>query len=319
MQEKINFIISEDDAGQRLDKFLTIKLDGFSRSEIQRFSVFVDGNTAKFSKILKVGDKVSVEIPDRHTDVAAENISSDFDLDILYEDDDLIVINKPRGIVMYPSAGNKLGTLVQNVLSHTRLSDLGGKTRPGVVHRLDKDTSGIVVLAKSDTAYRGLVKTFSEHDLTRKYLAFVWGVPSWESADITGNIARSSRNRQKMTMVKTGGKPARTEVSVVDAWVKAGVSLFRCNLFTGRTHQIRVHLSVHGFPLLCDPIYGRGASRLGSVKNKFLLDFIKTHGGQMLHAEVLDFKHPVTGKSMHFKVRMPEDMQELKFILDEIG
>lgn len=319
MQEKINFIISEDDAGQRLDKFLTIKLDGFSRSEIQRFSVFVDGNTAKFSKILKVGDKVSVEIPDRHTDVAAENISSDFDLDILYEDDDLIVINKPRGIVMYPSAGNKLGTLVQNVLSHTRLSDLGGKTRPGVVHRLDKDTSGIVVLAKSDTAYRGLVKTFSEHDLTRKYLAFVWGVPSWESADITGNIARSSRNRQKMTMVKTGGKPARTEVSVVDAWVKAGVSLFRCNLFTGRTHQIRVHLSVHGFPLLCDPIYGRGGSRLGSVKNKFLLDFIKTHDGQMLHAEVLDFKHPVTGKSMHFKVRMPEDMQELKFILDEIG
>ncbi len=319
MQEKINFIISEDDAGQRLDKFLTIKLDGFSRSEIQRFSVFVDGNTAKFSKILKVGDKVSVEIPDRHTDVAAENISSDFDLDILYEDDDLIVINKPRGIVMYPSAGNKLGTLVQNVLSHTRLSDLGGKTRPGVVHRLDKDTSGIVVLAKSDTAYRGLVKTFSEHDLTRKYLAFVWGVPSWESADITGNIARSSRNRQKMTMVKTGGKPARTEVSVVDAWVKAGVSLFRCNLFTGRTHQIRVHLSVHGFPLLCDPIYGRGASRLGSVKNKFLLDFIKMHDGQMLHAEVLDFKHPVTGKSMHFKVRMPEDMQELKFILDEIG
>ncbi len=319
MQEKINFIISEDDAGQRLDKFLTIKLDGFSRSEIQRFSVFVDGNTAKFSKILKVGDKVSVEIPDRHTDVAAENISSDFDLDILYEDDDLIVINKPRGIVMYPSAGNKLGTLVQNVLSHTRLSDLGGKTRPGVVHRLDKDTSGIVVLAKSDTAYRGLVKTFSEHDLTRKYLAFVWGVPSWESADITGNIARSSRNRQKMTMVKTGGKPARTEVSVVDAWVKAGVSLFRCNLFTGRTHQIRVHLSVHGFPLLCDPIYGRGASRLGSVKNKFLLDFIKMHDGQMLHAEVLDFKHPVTGKSMHFKVRMPEDMQELKFILDKIG
>ena len=319
MQEKINFIISEDDAGQRLDKFLTIKLDGFSRSGIQRFSVFVDGNTAKFSKILKVGDKVSVEIPDRHTDVAAENISSDFDLDILYEDDDLIVINKPRGIVMYPSAGNKLGTLVQNVLSHTRLSDLGGKTRPGVVHRLDKDTSGIVVLAKSDTAYRGLVKTFSEHDLTRKYLAFVWGVPSWESADITGNIARSSRNRQKMTMVKTGGKPARTEVSVVDAWVKAGVSLFRCNLFTGRTHQIRVHLSVHGFPLLCDPIYGRGASRLGSVKNKFLLDFIKMHDGQMLHAEVLDFKHPVTGKSMHFKVRMPEDMQELKFILDKIG
>ena len=123
-----------------------------------------------------------------------------------YKDDDIIVINKPRGVVMYPSAGNKTGTLVQNILSHTHLSALGGETRPGVVHRLDKDTSGVMVFAKSDAAYRGLVKMFSAHDLTRKYIAFVWGVPNWEVADITGNIARSSRNRQKMTMVKSGGR-----------------------------------------------------------------------------------------------------------------
>ena len=319
MEKKIQFVVPEEESGNRLDKFLVSKMGDFSRSEIQKFGVLLNGNDVKFSQRLRPGDCIDVFVPERETDVAAENISSDFDLDILYEDDDIIVINKPRGVVMYPSAGNKTGTLVQNILAYTHLSALGGAVRPGVVHRLDKDTSGVMVFAKSDAAFRGLVKTFSEHDLTRKYLAFVWGVPNWESADITGNIARSSRNRQKMTMVKSGGKPAHTEVVVSDAWTRAGVSLFRCNLLTGRTHQIRVHLSSHGFPVLCDPIYGRGASRLGSVKNEELLEFLKTHDGQMLHAEILDFKHPVTGQEMHFKARMPDDMQELKSILDDIG
>lgn len=319
MEKKIQFVVPEEESGNRLDKFLVSKMGDFSRSEIQKFGVLLNGNDVKFSQRLRPGDCIDVFVPERETDVAAENISSDFDLDVLYEDDDIIVVNKPRGVVMYPSAGNKTGTLVQNILSYTHLSALGGAVRPGVVHRLDKDTSGVMVFAKSDAAFRGLVKTFSEHDLTRKYLAFVWGVPNWESADITGNIARSSRNRQKMTMVKSGGKPAHTEVVVSDVWTRSGVSLFRCNLLTGRTHQIRVHLSAHGFPVLCDPIYGRGASRLGSVKNEELLDFLKTHDGQMLHAEILDLKHPVTGQEMHFKARMPDDMQELKSILDEIG
>ena len=186
---------------------------------------------------------------------------------------------------MYPSAGNLTGTLVQNILSHTHLSALGGETRPGVVHRLDKDTSGVMVFAKSDAAFRGLVKIFSAHELTRKYLAFVWGVPNWDGADITGNIARSSRNRQKMTMVKTGGKPAHTIVNVADAWPRAGVSLFRCTLMTGRTHQIRVHLSAHGFPVLCDPIYGRGAARLQAVAA--VQGDIGAHAG----AAVLDAQH----------------------------
>ena len=217
---------------------------------------------------------------------------------------------------MYPSAGNKTGTLVQNILSHTHLSPLGGETRPGVVHRLDKDTSGVMVFAKSDAAYRGLVKIFSGHDLTRKYLAFVWGVPNWDGADITGNIARSSRNRQKMTMVKTGGKPAHTVVNVASVWSRAGISLFRCTLMTGRTHQIRVHLSAHGFPVVCDPIYGRGSNRIGSVQDMDLRDFIKSHSGQMLHAEILDFVHPITGQPMHFKAHMPDDMMELRAILD---
>ena len=275
------------------------------------------GAPVKLSEKTKLGDEFVVQIPEKQTDVAYDNVSNDFDLDILFEDDDIIVIDKPRGVVMYPSAGNKTGTLVQNLLAYTHLSTLGGQTRPGVVHRLDKDTSGVMVFAKSDAAYRGLIKMFSTHDLTRKYIAFVWGVPTWGGAEITGNIARSSRNRQKMSMVKTGGKPAHTIVNVMDVWTKYGISLFRCTLMTGRTHQIRVHLSSHGFPVICDPLYGREKSHVGSVKNRELLEFLKTHNGQMLHAEILDFVHPITGEKMHFKSRMPTDMMELKEILDE--
>ena len=319
MTQTRTFIVSDTDELTRLDKYLSAQMPEFSRSEIQRFSVArTGGASVKFSEKIRVGDCFVVEIPESQTDIATENISSDFDLDILFEDDDIIVINKPRGVVMYPSAGNKTGTLVQNILAHTHLSALGGDTRPGVVHRLDKDTSGVMVFAKSDAAFRGLVKIFSEHDLTRKYVAFTWNIPNWEVADITGNIARSSRNRQKMTMVKSGGKPSHTEVAVINAWPRANVSQIRCSLFTGRTHQIRVHLSAHGFPVLCDPIYGRGSARLGSVRDTDLLEFLREHNGQMLHAEVLEFVHPVTGAHMRFKSRLPEDMSELKYILESM-
>ena len=317
MSEIRNFIVDSENTGIRLDKFLANYMPEFSRSEIQKFNIKrADVKTLKLSDKTKENEEFIVEIPDKKTDIAYDNISNDFDLDILFEDDDIIVLDKPRGVVMYPSAGNKTGTLVQNLLSYTHLSTLGGLTRPGVVHRLDKDTSGVMVFAKSDAAYRGLVKMFSAHDLTRKYIAFVWGVPTWGGAEITGNIARSSRNRQKMSLVKTGGKPAHTIVNVMDAWTRPGISLFRCTLMTGRTHQIRVHLSSHGFPVLCDPLYGREKSHLGSVKDPALLEFLRTHNGQMLHAEVLEFKHPVTGEQMHFKSRMPIDMMELKEILD---
>lgn len=312
-----NFLVDEQNVGMRIDKFLSLQMPDYSRSEIQKFKINrQDGKALKLSDKTKIGDEFIVEIVERHTNIASDNISNDFELDILYEDDDIIVIDKPRGVVMYPSAGNKTGTLVQNILSYTKLSALGGDTRPGVVHRLDKDTSGVMVFAKSDAAYRGLVKIFSAHDLTRKYIAFVWGVPTWGGADITGNIARSSRNRQKMSMVKTGGKPAHTIVNVMDAWTRPGISMFRCTLMTGRTHQIRVHLSSHGFPVLCDPLYGREKSHIGSVKDPALLEFLRNHTGQMLHAEILEFKHPVTGEEMHFKSRLPIEMMELKDILD---
>lgn len=313
------FSVTDTDANLRLDKFLSNQMPEFSRSEIQRMEITLNNAPTKLGARLRVGDVVSVVIPEKTSDIAADNISHDFDLDILFEDDDIIVINKPRGVVMYPSAGNKTGTLVQNILAHTHLSSLGGVTRPGVVHRLDKDTSGVMVFAKSDAAFRGLVKIFSSHDLTRKYIAFVWGVPNWDGADITGNLARSSRNRQKMSLVKSGGKPAHTIVNVSTVWPRAGVSEFRCTLMTGRTHQIRVHLSAHGFPVLCDPLYGRTSNRLATVRDADLLEFLKNHDGQMLHAEILDFTHPVTGENLHFKAKLPADMYELKSILDEIG
>lgn len=314
------FTIESSDTGQRLDKFLSLKIPEFSRSEITKFNVFKlvnDTNIpAKFSEKLKAGDIFQVEIPIKYEKEQSLITSNDFDLDIFYEDEDIIVINKPRGVVMYPAAGNSTGTLVQNILSHTKLSTLGSQTRPGVVHRLDKDTSGVVVLAKSDNAFRNLVKVFAEHSLTRKYIAFVWGVSNWENATITGNIARSTKNRQKMTMVKVGGKPAQTEIEVVNVWAREKISEFRCTLLTGRTHQIRVHLSAHGFPVLCDPVYGRGNARLGGIRNPELLEFLRNKNGQMLHAEVLEFAHPVTGVKMKFKSKLPDDMQELKDILN---
>lgn len=321
MFEKKVFTVDAENAGQRLDKFLATQITEFSRNEIQKFEVFkLTGSNktpGKFSEKIKEGDEFEVAVPT--VESTADSMpapSTDFELQIVYEDDDIIAVNKPRGVVMYPAAGNETGTLVQNILAHTHLSALGGTTRPGVVHRLDKDTSGVVILAKSDAAFRELVKTFAEHDLTRKYIAFVWGVPNWETADISGNIARSTRNRQKMTMVKAGGKEAQTEVAVVNVWPREKISELRCTLLTGRTHQIRVHLSSHGFPVLCDPVYGRGSTRLGSVRDLELLDFLKGRHGQMLHAELLELKHPVTGADLRFKTRLPEDMQELKDILN---
>lgn len=310
------FTVLEPEIGMRIDKFLSSRLPEFSRNEIQRFPIKLNGAVVKLATRVRLGDVLSVETLTPVATVATENISTDFDLDILFEDDDIIVVNKPRGIVMYPSAGNKTGTLVQNILAHTHLSVLGGETRPGVVHRLDKDTSGVMVFAKSDAAYRALVKMFMVHDLTRRYIAFAWGVPTWTAATITGNIARSSRNRQKMSMVKTGGKPAETKVVILDAWPRVGVTEFQCELMTGRTHQIRVHLSAHGFPLLCDPIYGHGTSRLGAIKKPELLEFIREHHGQMLHAAHLGFVHPTNGKKLNFHAPLPDDMLELKGILD---
>lgn len=318
MSNTRTFIAKESDVSLRLDKFLVYNMPEFSRSEIQKFIVkkIPDTGEIKFSDKIRLSDEVTVVIPEKEqTQLLTINKKTKFDLDILFEDDDIIVVNKPRGVAMYPGAGRETDTLVQRILSHTNLSMQGGPMRPGVVHRLDKDTSGIVIFAKSDAAHKSLTKTFAWHNLTRKYVAFVWGIPNWLEADISGNIGRSSKNRQKMTILKVGGKPAETKAEVIDAWSNVGIAKLRCTLLTGRTHQIRVHLSAHGFPVVCDPLYGRGTTRLGSVKNPELLEFIKTHHGQMLHAEVLELKHPITGEMIKFKTKLPDDMKELQEIL----
>jgi len=310
--DKKIFTATEQDAGLRVDKFIASKLPEYSRSEIQKFL-----RTAKLSDKVKSGEEYEIVIPEKNVSHALRLTSHDkMSLDILFEDEHIIAIGKPRGIAMYPGAGRETGTLVQGVLAHTNLSSIGAEgRRPGVVHRIDKDTSGVVVFAKTDAAHRALVRTFAEHNLVRKYIAFVWGIPNWESADIEGNIGRGARNRQKMSMLKIGGKPARTTVDVMNVWPRDNVSELRCTLETGRTHQIRVHLSAHGFPVLCDPLYGRGQTRLGNVKNPELLEFLRSRSGQMLHAEILGLNHPITGTPLKFRAKLPADMKELKAVL----
>ncbi|MDR2268563.1 MAG: RluA family pseudouridine synthase [Rickettsiales bacterium] len=309
------FAISENDAGIRVDKFLAGQIPNFSRGEIQKMQKNFDN-----SRKLKTGDVVEIEIPELTTDrepSAEKNDKLPADsskLSIIFEDDDIIAIDKPRGMVMYPAAGNKTGTLTQELQKYCVLSKLGGDIRPGVVHRIDKNTSGVVVLAKTDIAFRALVKTFSEHKLIRKYIAFVWGVPTWTTAEIEGNIARNSRNRKKMSMVKSGGRIAKTSAEVINVWTRAGVSELRCTLFTGRTHQIRVHLSAHGMGVLTDPLYGRGKE--SKIKPGPLLYFLRGHTGQCLHAETLELNHPITGTPLKFRAPLPDDLKELKETLD---
>lgn len=312
--DKTSFIIEAKDAGKRVDRFLAEKMPEHSRSLIQKMEKNFDN-----AHRLKIGEMVEVRIRNLecvsiHCKTGESGLSWQTGtrpkFPIIYEDDDIIVIDKPRGMVMYPAVGNTTGTLVQELSEYCHLSTLGGDIRPGVVHRIDKDTSGIVILAKSDIAFRELTKVFSEHRLVRKYIAFVWGIPTWTAADIEGNIARNSRNRQKMSMVKVGGKTAKTLAEVINVWPNVGISEMRCTLFTGRTHQIRVHLSAHGFPVVTDPTYGRG--RESKIKPGELLSFLRNHTGQCLHAEILELNHPVTGDKMKFQAKLPPDLTELK-------
>jgi len=307
------FVVSAEQAGQRVDKFLAAVMPEFSRAEIQRMEKNFDN-----SRKVKEGDVVRCTIDDIQRVIENKPIltscEEDLPFQIIYEDDDVIAVDKPRGMVMYPAVGNVEGTLVQYLAAYCPLSALGGDVRPGVVHRIDKDTSGVVILAKSDAAFRALTKVFSDHELIRKYIAFVWGIPPWVDADIEGNISRSSRNRQKMSMVKAGGKEAKTSVHVQEVWPRAGISEFLCTLFTGRTHQIRVHLSAHGFGVLTDPLYGRGKE--DKIKPSELLEFLREHQGQCLHAEILELVHPITGEPLKLRAPLPEDLVYLKECLD---
>ena len=295
--ERYTFEIDEEHAGLRADSVLSSLLEDFSRSYIQKLiasgAVEIGGEPlASKKEKLTLGQRVSVLIPEPEP---CEAQPEDIPLEVVYEDDDLIVVNKPKGMVVHPAAGNPSGTLVNALLFHCgSLSDINGVSRPGIVHRIDKDTSGLLVCAKSDAAHRGLSAQLAEHSMTRRYRAVCFGELREERGTVEGPIGRDPKNRLKMAVVQ-GGKDAVTHWIVLTRL--KGFTELTAVLETGRTHQIRVHMASIHHPLLGDETYG-------PARQPYKLS------GQMLHAGVLGFVHPVTGQYMEFEVQPPAEYLE---------
>ncbi|MGI6206177.1 MAG: RluA family pseudouridine synthase [Anaerovoracaceae bacterium] len=292
----VEIIIDEAEQGNRLDSVLSGRFGDMTRSYVQKLlaeGCVSAGDGAKAVKNYKVrtGDRFVVTVPEPETiDAEPENIP----LDIVYEDDDLLVVNKPRGMVVHPAPGNHSGTLVNALMYHCggSLSTINGVIRPGIVHRIDKDTSGLLVVAKSDAAHEGLAEQFAVHSIIRNYRAVVYNNIKEDEGTIDANIGRSSRDRKKMAVVPRGkGRRAVTHYRVLE---RAGAFTYiECVLETGRTHQIRVHMADAGHPLLGDPVYG-------PKKRAFGIE------GQVLHAKVLGFVHPITGELLKFDSELPD-------------
>ncbi len=290
----------DDNAGERLDSFLSARLSDLSRSRIQTLIreqfIQVNGGPAKPRDAVKHGDHITIALPEA---VPLENAPQDIPLDILFEDDDIVVLNKAPGMVVHPAPGNPDGTLVNALLHHCKgkLSGIGGVERPGIIHRLDKDTSGCLVVAKSDPAHQSLTTQFSERSgMEKLYLAVTRGVPKPAGETIFTHIGRHPVNRQKMAVVNPpGGKPSITDYRILYADPATLTALVLCHLHTGRTHQIRVHLHHKGTPLLGDPIYGKSGQSPAET------------GRLMLHAWRLAFTHPVTGRQVRFEAPVPSE------------
>lgn len=294
-QERI--IITENEAGMRADVALAALLE-ITRSNMQR--LLEEGRAVKGGKVLKsnykvkLGDEIIVELPEpQPLDVQPENIP----LDIIYEDEDVVVVNKARGMVVHPAAGNYTGTLVNALLYHCHnLSGINGVIRPGIVHRLDKDTSGIMICAKNDAAHLSLSEQIQNKTAQRTYLAVVRGNIKNDSGTIETQIARDKNDRKKMAVVTEGGRQAITEYEVMERFGK--YTIVKCRLKTGRTHQIRVHMEYLGHPLVGDPKYS-------PMKTPFSIN------GQALHSLTLTFVHPRTHEQMSFEAPLPEDMKKI--------
>lgn len=305
------------DAGRRLDQFLVDHTEvaalGLSRKRVQDLlqdqHVTKNGQPhTKQTYKTKVGDVFTLSIPPAEAmTIKGENIA----LTVLYEDEHLIVVNKPAGMATHPAAGSTTGTLVHALLHHCKgnLSGIGGVERPGIVHRLDKGTSGVMVIAKNDLAHQHLSKQFKDRTLDRRYLALCYGTPTDMAGEIEGNIGRSPKNRKKMALLKTGGKPARTTYKVL-SHNRIGFSLVELKLYTGRTHQIRVHMTYLGHPLLGDPAYGR-KRQLTKALTPEQTQEIEHLNHQALHAYKLAFTHPQTGEYLTFTHPMPDDLQKI--------
>ena len=313
-------IVNKDFKRLRIDKFLSACFPDISRSQIQRMiawgnvvcdDVTVGDNSYK----IKEGESFVLTLPE---DVDAEPQPQDIPLDVVYEDKDIIVVNKPYGMVVHPAPGAADGTLVNALLYHCHdLSGIGGVKRPGIVHRIDKDTSGLLVAAKNDNSHKLLCEQFAEHSIERTYSAFVFGVPNPLDGTIEGNIGRSPYDRKKMAIVAKGGKHAVTHYQTIEKF-KNEAALIKCRLETGRTHQIRVHMTSAGHSLIGDKVYGK--SRKLAVKNapEKAEIFINMFPRQALHAQSLGFVHPGTGERMFFEAPLPVDLQELLQALRQI-
>ena len=309
------------DKGQtpvRIDKFLTFRMENVSRNKIQNAadagSILVNDHPVKSNYKIKPLDEISIVMasPPRDKEIIPENIP----LDIVYEDNDLLVVNKPAGMVVHPGHNNYTGTLIHALSWH--LKDLPlfntGELRPGLVHRIDKDTSGLLVIAKTEFAMAHLAKQFFDHSTEREYIALIWGEPNEKEGTITGNIGRNPKNRIQMWVFpdESDGKPAITHYKVLESL--GYVSLISCRLETGRTHQIRAHFRNIGHPLFADELYGGMEILRGTTFSKykqFVMNCFKIMPRQALHAKLLGFTHPVSGKRMVFEIPLPEDMLQL--------
>ena len=301
---KERYIITEDDKNKRLDMYIaSLNLDisrSLAQKKIQNEEVLVNGQKAKESYKLKENDIVEIFIVEpKETELKAEDIP----LNIIYEDNDIVVINKEKGMVVHPGNGNLEGTLVNAVLNHCKgtLSGIGGEIRPGIVHRLDKDTSGLIIVAKNDKAHINLSEQIKNREVKKIYTALVRGIIPENEATINMPIGRSNIDRKKMA-VRKDGKEAITHIKVEKRY--NGYTLIKVKIDTGRTHQIRVHMAQIGYPVIGDEVYSNG-------KNEF-----KVHG-QMLHSTILEFKHPITGEKMHLEAELPEYFKNILKILDE--
>ena len=308
------------EAGLRLDRALADALPELSRSRIKTLITdgFVSPGEATITDAsyrVKPGDTFVVTVPQ-----PAESLleGEDIPLTVVYEDEALLVIDKPAGLTVHPGAGQPNGTLVNALIAHCgdSLSGIGGVRRPGIVHRLDKDTSGLMVAAKTDAAHASLAAQFEAHSIDRAYRAFVWGTPIPLSGEIEGNIGRSRQNRTKMAVVRDGqGKTALTHYRTLSRFGRT-VGLLECRLATGRTHQIRVHLTHIGHPILGDPAYGKSTAHRRSQISAATLDALENLGRQALHAAELGFDHPISGERVNFQSPLPTDMQLLEKCLN---
>lgn len=296
--ENLFFNITIEEQGQRIDKYLSVMIEGKSRSFVQGLiddgKVKANGKIIKSNYKVKNNDCIDIEMPDPiELNVSAEEM----DLDIVYEDEDVLVVNKDKGVVVHPAPGNYNGTLVNGILHHcSDLSGINGVIRPGIVHRIDKDTSGILVIAKNDEAHNNLAVQFKDHSIKREYYALVEGKFSNLKGTIDKPISRDKKERIKMA-INSDGKRAVTHYEVLEQYDK-GVSLVKCTLETGRTHQIRVHMASIGHPLVGDLVYGY-------KRQKFNIE------GQALHAKTLGFIHPKTKEYMEFTSDLPSYFKEL--------